>query len=260
MSFLVSVKYINVFCFLSFMNYDRTHFGRVLQYLTQLRFNKDFDTISVEGGEYLSEAKSEYKSASILASHTSEHDIFVLDHSLMRQFGKDQFPVFVMRDTLRVRLAENIYLPQKLSRWLYTRQAGSSIPIDQKNSRALFQAIPAINAVFEDGKFLVIFPGATRAFGPVNGLTELTASLYSLVLKKARLDEGHCIVPCSISYDNERRDAKVTYSKPLDVASFDGSRTLGQAVTKQIADLSGTTLENIADEKKVQEHIRKERY
>lgn len=214
----------------------RTFIGRLMECLADYQVRSKYKSLEEKGTCNLESAVNKYPKVTLFSSHINKHDIGALDISVRRILGNENFPVFVMRSNLQVKIGK-WYLSLELSQKLYSEHC-CALPVDQKDVLGMDNIMPQIKQVYDSKRVLAIFPGATRHFGFANGLIPIATAEYVRKLKKNNLDKDHCFVPVAINY-KENEYVKVSYGSLISLEGAQG-KTIGQQVADVIAELSGT--------------------
>ncbi len=210
--------------------------GKLMEYLANYQVRSKYKSFEEKGTYNLESAVDKYPKVTLFSSHTSEHDIGALDTSIRHILGNENFPIFIMRSNLQVKIGR-WYLSPELSQKLYSEHC-CVMPVDQKDAYGMDNIMSQIKQVYDSKRVLAIFPGATRYFGFANGLIPIATAEYVRKLKKNNLDNDHCFVPVAINY-KEGEYVKISYGSSISLEGAQG-KTIGQQVVDVIAELSGT--------------------
>lgn len=228
---------------------NRTLIGRIIQGIGYRRLSKEYPNMEVKGLENLLSAKENYDMTTLISSHTNGQDIAVIDRIFHRELN--EIPVFIMRNDLQLTLFGKYHLPIDISQKVSIRNG--AVPVDQNDPKSMANIMPELKSIYEEGATVVNFSGATRAFGPVNGISEKSVRMYILQLKRNKLADNHGFIPCGIVYDSQ--NPYVSFGDSLAVTEHQ-PKDLAYAMVSGIAQLTGTTLDNLAPAETVLEHIK----
>lgn len=214
---------------------------------------KKFDYIETHGIDSLIEARKNSK-VTLFPTHTHEFDIPVLDRTYEKHFD-DEHCKFVMRNDYRIKV-KGFNLPIGLSQYLFIKHVNGAIAINQSGKMGgLPEKIEEIKDAFDNNFNLVVFPGATRHFGYINGLNETSIGLYANVIKKAGLYNDHLCIPTSIIYNQSERRIDLYFDGPFAFADYK-PKELAKKVVKTIAECTNTDLDNIVSAEEVSKFIK----
>lgn len=214
-------------------------------------FYSNIESQNVKGLDELLRLKQEDVKTTIAASHTSDLDIHLL-YYLFEAHISGNSPAFIMRSDLLVDVTSNLSLPVDLSQKLYSRHVGGAIPIDQKDPNGLEQAVDMLKPFYVEGDTAVLFPGGTREFGHVNGMSMLSTSAFLLELRKQSLDENHYCIPCGLVY--KKPNVEISFGEPVNVKEV-AIKQASRTIVRSIADLTGLSLENLTPAREVKKAI-----
>lgn len=221
-------------------DYQRTWTGKLVAGIAARQLKARYPHLEIHGAHHLESAVSLFSRVTLFSAHISQYDINTLDSTIRKLLGNDSFPVFILRNDLTIHIKGNVNLPISLSQYLYVRHC-KSIPINQKDMRGFFRITGQLRSAYKGRHVVVIFPGATRHKGAVNGLIPLTVGMYTLLLKRKDLISNHCYLPVGFSYNSSERSVRIAYGPPLPLGEDTDHREAGQHILQAIADLSEVT-------------------
>ncbi|MBR9690121.1 hypothetical protein GOV08_00365 [Candidatus Woesearchaeota archaeon] len=230
-------------------------------------FSKLIDILAyrqeIIGIENLKRAHGRYPYITYASSHTDNMDFYLLNSVVTKHLGWENHPVFIYRDDLRIPFLFDSQLPQWFSTW-FIETLGKSIPISQKGGKSSLRKIVKgeVKNALEEGKRIVLFPGATRKFGVRNPYIEITTNLYIRNQEKYGIINGHAFVPIGMIHDEKNKKSIIRFGEAIEV--YSDSKNIGKKVWIEIADLTETDISDIVDEeeaknlliKEIREHIK----
>jgi len=206
--------------FYPFKMVTRTKHGLFLQDTLCGLLTSKYD-VHIEKSEIIKHALADYNGVTVFSSHTSFKDILATDYAL-RSMG-ERFPVFVLRNDLRFIISRSI--TQKL---LVDDCKG--IGLDQKTMH-LSEVMPKLKEAYSDNHMVVIYPGATRKGGYLNGLIPTSVSLFMNQIKRHGFKK-QAFVPLAVRYLGT--DITLCFGGVLSLDAHSNARETGNEMYERI--------------------------